>query len=69
MPKIISYYQTVTPESAEQGDFADSGEWHEYWDSKEDWDRDEEPMTESAARWLYKHFAQGTSSTSFHKGM
>ena len=79
---IATAYQTVTPESAEEGDVADRG-WEDQdgdpievssYDIEEAVDAGSRaPVTDAivkqAVQWLRDHGAQETSSSSYHSGV
>lgn len=66
--RIATTYQIVTPESAEQGDYAESGWEDEEGESVEPDEFDDEGTTvvDKAVKWLLDKGAIEASSSSFH---
>jgi hypothetical protein len=66
-PRIRTTFSTITPESAEQGDFAETGFIDE--EGAEIEPDEDETLAQAAARWLESEGASEASSTQFHRGV
>jgi hypothetical protein len=64
---IKGYFETVTPESAEDGDFADSGEYEHA--SPDQDDLEDQAVTDWAVDYLIREGVIHASSSSFHVGI
>lgn len=70
--RILTTYNVVTPESAEQGDYAESGWYDEEGDSvvPDQYDVEEGlTVVDKAVEWLRKHNVAEASSSHFHQGV
>jgi hypothetical protein len=78
-PRIVSTYEIITPESAEDGEFASTGFENEdgdlivpdEFDTKEDEEGNEIPLTvsELAVKYLQDHYISEPSSSCFYPGI
>ena len=67
-PRICTTYQIVTEESAEHGDFEETG-WHDEEGVEFPRGDPDEPCVEEAAKWLARKGIEEASSSSFHPGI
>lgn len=68
--RIVSYFETWTPEDIDHGEASDRGELDDVEIELDEWDREEETtIVDKAVEYLKGVYASEPSSSSFHPGV